>query len=53
MGKISSGVYQNAQQDYCWKVGKLNSEFTIPSLSEMEGIARAWNTMIPKMREFD
>jgi hypothetical protein len=44
---------QNAQTEYCWKAAQLNSKFTIPSVSEMESIAAAWNTMIPKMREFN
>lgn len=53
MGNIAASVLQNAQTEYCWRVGQLNSEFMIPSVSEMESIARAFNTMIPKMREFD
>lgn len=52
-GKIAAAVYQDAKQEYAWKAAQLNSKFTIPSLSEMETIARMWNTMIPKMREFD
>lgn len=52
-GDISDKVLARAEQDYCWKAGKLNSEFQIPSVSEMESITRNWNAMIPKMREFD
>lgn len=52
-GKIPSTVYQDAQQEYGWRAGQLNSKFTIPSVSEMESIARAWNTMIPHVRRFD
>lgn len=52
-GKIPSAVYQDAKQEYAWRAAQLNSKFTIPSVSEMEAIARMWNTMIPKVREFD
>lgn len=51
--KISSGVLQQAQQDYAVAAKLLQSEMTTPSYSEMESIARMWNTMIPKVREFD
>jgi hypothetical protein len=53
MGNLPAGVLQNAQTEYCWRAGQLNSEFTIPSLSEMESLARMWNTMIHPMRHFD
>ena len=52
-GKIAAAVYQDAKQEYAWRAAQLNSKFTIPSVSEMESIARMWNTMIPKVREFD
>ena len=52
-GKITAGVLQNAQQEYAVAAKLLQSEFTTPSVSEMEAIARMWNTMIPRMREFD
>lgn len=52
-GDIPAGVYQDAQQEYFFLANKLNSEFVIPSPSEMESIARLWNTLIPKAREFD
>lgn len=51
--KIPAGVFQNAQQQYAASAKLLQSEFTLPSPSEMESIARLWNTMIPKVREFD
>ena len=53
MGNLQLGILQNAQREYCWAAGKLGSEFTIPSVSEMESIMASFNTMIPKMREFD
>ena len=52
-GKISAGVLQNTQQEYAWRAAQLSSEMTIPSVSEMESITRAWNSLIPRMREFD
>jgi hypothetical protein len=53
LGKISQQSLQNVQQEYSWRAGQLNSEFTIPNESEMESITRMWNTLIPRMREFD
>lgn len=52
-GKISAPVLQNAQTDYAFLAGQLQDEFTVPSVSEMESITRALNTLIPRMREFD
>ena len=51
--KIKPGPLQNAQQQYAWAVGKLQSEMTIPSESEMESICRSWTTMIQRTTEFD
>ena len=53
MGNLSASVLQNAQREYCWAAGRLGSEFTIPSVSEMESLSRMWNAMIPRMRGFD
>lgn len=53
MGKISPAVLQNTQQQYAWSAGQLQSEFTIPSQSEMESISRMWNTLIQRTSEFD
>ena len=38
IGKITPAVLQNTQQQYAWLAGQLQSEFTIPSISEMESI---------------
>lgn len=51
--KIKPGPLQNAQQQYAWAVGKLQSEMTIPSESEMESICRSWTTMLQRTTEFD
>lgn len=53
MGKIQVPVLQNAQQQYAWRAGQLQSEFTIPSQSEMESISRMWNTLIQRTSEFN
>lgn len=53
MGKIAPAVLQNTQQQYAWLAGQLQSEFTIPSQSEMESISRMWNTLIQKTGEFN
>lgn len=53
IGEISAQVLQQAQTEYCWASGRLNTKYTIPSISEMESIMSNFNAMIPKMREFD
>lgn len=53
MGKIAPAVLQNTQQQYAWLAGQLQSEFTIPSISEMESIKNSWCTLIQKVSEFD
>lgn len=53
MGKISQAVLQNTQQQYAWLAGQLQSEFTVPSVAEMESISRMWNTLIPRVSEFN
>ena len=52
-GKITSGVLQNAQQEYAFLAGQLSSEFIIPSISEMQSITNMINSMIPRITEFD
>lgn len=52
-GKINAGILQNAQQDYAWKAGQLQDEFTVPSISEMETYTRMYNTALMSMRHFD
>lgn len=52
-GKINANVLQNAQQEYAWAAGMLDTEMHIPSLSEMESLSRMWNTMIPQVTRFD
>ena len=53
MGKIAPAVLQNTQQQYAWLAGQLQSEFTIPSISEMESIKRSWCTLIQRTSSFN
>lgn len=53
MGRITPAALQNTQQQYAWLAGQLQSEFTIPSQSEMESISGMWNTLIQRTGEFD
>ena len=52
MGKIAPAVLQNTQQSYAWLAGQLQSEFTIPSISEMESIKNSWCTLLQRTSEF-
>ena len=52
-GKLQAGVLQNAQQDYAFLSRQLVDEFNIPSVSEAEAMTRMYNTLIPKVRDFD
>ena len=45
-------VLQNTQQQYAFLAGQLQSEFTIPSISEMESIKNSWCTLIQRTSEF-
>ena len=51
-GKITPAVLQNTQQQYAWLAGQLQSEFTIPSISEMESIKNSWCTLLQRTNEF-
>lgn len=53
LGKISPAVLQNTQQEYAFKAGQCNSEFRIPSVSEMEAFTNMWNQLIPRVNEFN
>lgn len=53
LDKIKPGPLQNAQQDYCWWVGKLQSEMTIPSIAEMESLKNMWCSLIQRTTDFD
>ena len=52
-GKISAGILQNAQTDYAFLAGQLQSEMTIPSYSEMESITRYLTSILHSVKHFD
>lgn len=52
-GEMDASRMQSIQQEYAFKAGQLQGEFTIPSISEMETITRMWNTLIPHTTTFD
>lgn len=52
MNKISPAVLQNVQQEYAWVAGQLHSEFTMPTLSELESIKNAWCTLLQRNNDF-
>lgn len=52
-GKIQAGVLSNAQTEYAWASHLLQSEMTMPSISEMERLTRMMNTLIKPVRQFD
>lgn len=52
-GKILAGVLSNAQTEYAWASHLLQSEMTMPSVSEMESLTRMMNTLIKPVRQFD
>jgi len=52
-GKVNLAIYQDAQAQYAREARQLNSEFMIPSVSEMQTITNMFNTLIPRNREFD
>lgn len=53
MNKIQGAVLQNTQQQYAWLAGQMRSEFSIPSISEMESIKNSWCTLIQRTNEFN
>jgi hypothetical protein len=53
MAMIPAVVLNNAKQQYSWEVGKLESELTHPSVSEMETLSRMWNTLVQRTTDFD
>ena len=52
-GKISTGVLENAKQEYSWLAGQLQSELTIPSYSEMQSITNYITSILPSVKHFD
>ena len=52
-GKIRDGIMIKAEKDYAWAVAQCEKEFIMPSLSELQSITNMWNTLIPRISEFD
>ena len=52
-GKIAAGILQEVQQSYAVAAKLLETEFTTPSYSEAESMTRYFNSLIPRVREFD
>ena len=52
-GKIRDGIMIKAEKDYAWAVAQCEKEFVMPSLSELQSITNMWNTLIPRVTEFD
>lgn len=52
-GKVAAPIYQDAQQEYALAARELMTEMTTPSMSEMESMTRYFNSLIPRVREFD
>lgn len=51
-GKINGNILTHTEQEYSWAAGQLQSEFKIPSPSEMEAITNSMNQLIPRENEF-
>lgn len=52
-GKIRNGIMGKAETDYAWAVAQCEKEFVMPSISELQSITNMWNTLIPRVTEFD
>ena len=52
-GKIRDGIMIKAEKDYAWAVAQCEKEFIMPSISELQSITNMWNTIIPRVTEFD
>ena len=52
-GKIRDGIMSKAEADYAWAVAQCEKEFVMPSISELQSITNMWNTLIPRVTEFD
>lgn len=52
MGKINLNVLTNVQQEYSWRAGQCQSEFNLPSESEMQSISNMWCTLLQKNNKF-
>ena len=52
MGKIQPQILQHAEQQYAWLAGQLQSEFSTPSVAEMEKLKNMWCSLVQRNNEF-
>jgi hypothetical protein len=52
-GKLAAPIFQEIQQAYAIAAKSLETEFSTPSYSEAESMTRYFNSLIPRVREFD
>lgn len=52
LGKISAQVLNHAETEYSWAAGRLEEEFKVPSMSEMETITNILNQNLLRNNEF-
>lgn len=52
-GKIAAGILQEVQQSYAVSAKLLETEMSTPSCSEAESMTRYFNSLIPRVREFE
>ena len=51
--EINEKVLWNAQKEYAWRAGQLQSEFTIPNEAEMASILQKWTELIQTVTHRD
>lgn len=52
-GKLNANILTHTEQQYAVAVAQCEKEFIMPSESELQSITNMWNTLIPRMRDFD
>ena len=52
-GKLTPGILQDVKQSYALATKLLETEMTTPSVSEMESMTRYFNSLIPRVHEFE
>ena len=51
MGKIRTGVLQNAQQEYAFYAAQARTNLIMPTVDQMEAISRSMNAFVQKTHE--
>lgn len=52
-GKINPNVLSNTQMEYGYAIKLCTQELIMPSVSQMESIARMWHKLVPNTTSFD